>query len=147
MSVDIVNAHMKYASPVNALVVAFILAIGMMAGCYGEYDPNALKLDSPFGKGVVEMVETLRKDGIDALEDNMLEQATPGLSTAELSLLRNGLSRLVEAESAKLVTLDAFGGQVLRAGFEVVPAEGEPAVRVYLLLVEVDQKPRWLKPN
>lgn len=147
MSVDIVNVHMKYVSSANALVVSFILAIGMMAGCYGEYDPNALKLDSAYGKGVVEMVETLRKDGIDALEDSMLDQTAPGLSTAELSLLRNGLSRLVEAESAKLVTLDAFGGQVVRAGFEVVPAEGEPAVRVYLLLTEIDKKLRWVKPN
>lgn len=147
MSVAIVNAHMRYASSANALVVSLILAIAMLAGCYGEYDPNALKLDSEYGKGVVAMVETLRKDGMDALEENVLEQATPGLSTAELFLLRNGLARLVEAHSAKLVTLDAFGGQLVRAGFEIVPAEGEPAVRVYLLLSEVDRKPHWLKPN
>lgn len=138
---------MRQVSPVNAFVLSLVLVLGAMAGCYGEYDPNALKLDSEYGKGVVEMVEALRKDGIDALEDNMLEQATPGLSTAELSLLRNGLARLVEAHSAKLVTLDAFGGQLVRAGFEIVPAEGEPAVRVYLLLSEVDRKPHWLRPN
>ncbi|MCE9589494.1 MAG: hypothetical protein K8S99_03105 [Planctomycetes bacterium] len=131
------------------LILCFLL-VAALSGCSREeYKQGGLGVDSVWGKKINAMLSELRAQGINKIDDILAAQANPGLNADELSRVRNSVTRLIEAPSAKLISVDSFGDQAIRAGFEItISKDGkEVPTQVYMLLTNMDNKLYWLGPN
>ncbi|MEX0776420.1 MAG: hypothetical protein WD042_12015 [Phycisphaeraceae bacterium] len=129
--------------PLWALLVCMIA----LAGCGSRYDHQALGPDSPQGQQIAGMIQVLRQAKGDRSLGELLQiQSADELTADQQRSLHAVLQRIASAPRAKLVSLDMFGPQVLRAGVRLADASGTTTT-VYVLLVVQQDTARWAGPN
>lgn len=126
------------------VAAVLILTALLLAACGGKYEHTKVGPSSPEGRQILQMVETLRQGGLDALPE-MLRQQAPDLTPSQLEAVKYLLTRMIEARSVELTALDRFGPQVYRGVFRLEEKEGAKSIPI--LLIAQDQKFYWAGPN
>ena len=129
----------------NKILCGFAATVALAAGCSKDYGQKQLGDDSPQAGQVRAMIASLRRAGLERLDETMRQQAAEGISVQQQAGLRATLAEIIEAEKVELNRLDRFGKNVCRAALDL--SEGERRSKVFVLFVESRGNLRWAGRN